>query len=133
MRLGVYLGWHVHPWEELLALVRLADELGYDAAFVDGDATLHPGRETLDGWTVTVALLALTRRIAVGSLRIAQHWNAARLAQCVASAERIAPGRLTRFPYVRRRMAAEKGGINRRGPIHHEKTAEIRRAEPEFR
>jgi len=94
LRLGVYLGWHVHPWEELLALAQLAEELGYDAVFVDGDATLHPGRETLDGWTATVALLARTRRIAVGSLRLVHYWNAARLAQSVASAERIAPGRL---------------------------------------
>ena len=94
MRLGVYLGAHVHGFEELLALVELAEELGYDAAFVDGDATLHPGRETLDGWTVTTALLARTRRIAIGSLRLVHHWNAAHLAQCVASAERIAPGRL---------------------------------------
>src|SRR4029453_19202376 len=75
-------------------LVRLAEELGYDAAFVDGDATLHPGRETLDGWTATVALLARTQPIPIGSLRLVPHWNAARLAQSVASAERIAPGRL---------------------------------------
>jgi len=94
LRLGVYLGWHVHPWQELLALCRLAGDLGYDAVFIDGDATLHPGRETLDGWTATVALLVQTRRIAVGSLRLVTHWNAARLAQAVASAERIAPGRL---------------------------------------
>jgi alkanesulfonate monooxygenase SsuD/methylene tetrahydromethanopterin reductase-like flavin-dependent oxidoreductase (luciferase family) len=93
LRLGVYLGWHVHPWADLLALVERAEELGYDAAFVDGDATLHPGRETLDGWTVTAALLARTRRIAVGSLRIVHHWTAARLAQAAATAERIAPGR----------------------------------------
>jgi alkanesulfonate monooxygenase SsuD/methylene tetrahydromethanopterin reductase-like flavin-dependent oxidoreductase (luciferase family) len=94
LRLGVYFGWHVHGFEELLALVELAEELGYDAAFVDGDATLHPGRETLDGWTVTMALLARTRRIGIGSLRIVHHWTAARLAQAVASAERIAPRRL---------------------------------------
>jgi len=94
LRLGVYLGWHVHPWEELLALAQLAEELGYDAVFVDGDATLHPGRETLDGWTAPVPLLARTRRIAVGSLRLVHYWNAARLAQSIASAERIAPGRL---------------------------------------
>ena len=93
MKLGVYLGWHTHAWEELLALVRLAEELGYDSVQVDGDATLHPGRETLDGWTVTTALLARTQRIAVGSLRIVHHWTAARLAQAAASAERIAPGR----------------------------------------
>src|SRR5262249_19162220 len=94
LRLGVYLGWHVHPWEELLALVTLAEDLGYDAAWVDGDATLHPGPETLHGWTATIALLGRTRRIAIGSLRIVHHWSAARLAQAVASAERIAPGRL---------------------------------------
>jgi alkanesulfonate monooxygenase SsuD/methylene tetrahydromethanopterin reductase-like flavin-dependent oxidoreductase (luciferase family) len=94
LRLGVYFGWHVHGFEELLGLALLAEELGYDAVFVDGDATLHPGRETLDGWTVTTALLARTRRIAVGSLRIVHHWTAARLAQAAASAERIAPGRL---------------------------------------
>lgn len=94
MRLGVYLGWHVHPWEDLLALARLAEDEGYDAVWVDGDATLHPGRETLDGWTVTTALLARTRRIGVGSLRIVHHWHAARLAQAVATAERITPGRL---------------------------------------
>lgn len=94
MRLGVYLGWHVHPWEDLLALALQAEEHGYDSVWVDGDATLHPGRETLDGWTVTTALLARTRRIAVGSLRIVHHWSAARLAQVVATAERITPGRL---------------------------------------
>ena len=94
MRLGVYLGWHVHPWEDLLALSLRAEEAGYDALWVDGDATLHPGRETLDGWTVTTALLARTRRIAIGSLRIVHHWSAARLAQVVATAERITPGRL---------------------------------------
>ena len=94
MRLGVYFGWHVHPWEDLLALVRRAEEEGYDAAWVDGDATLHPGRDTLDGWTVTTALLALTRRIAIGSLRIVHHWSTARLAQATATAERITPGRL---------------------------------------
>jgi len=94
LRLGVYFGWHVHPWEDLLALVRCAEEQGYDAAWVDGDATLHPGRDTLDGWTVTTALLALTRRIAIGSLRIVHHWSAARLAQATATAERITPGRL---------------------------------------
>jgi alkanesulfonate monooxygenase SsuD/methylene tetrahydromethanopterin reductase-like flavin-dependent oxidoreductase (luciferase family) len=94
LKLGVYLGWHVHPWEELLALVELAESLGYACAWVDGDATLHPGRETLDGWTVTTALLARTRRIPIASLRLVHHWNAARLAHAAATAERIAPGRL---------------------------------------
>jgi alkanesulfonate monooxygenase SsuD/methylene tetrahydromethanopterin reductase-like flavin-dependent oxidoreductase (luciferase family) len=97
VKLGVYLGWHVHPWQELLALVQLAEELGYATALVDGDVSmLGAGSEAdcLDGWTVTTALLALTSRIEIGSLRLVHHWNAARLAQAAATAERLAPGRL---------------------------------------
>ncbi len=97
MKLGVALGWHVHPWEELLALVRRAEELGYAAAFVDGDLSMLSERseaDALDGWTVTTALLAHTRRIQIGSMRMAHHWNAAKLAQAVATAVRLAPGRL---------------------------------------
>ena len=97
MKLGVALGWHVHPWQELLGLVRRAEELGYTAAFVDGDLSMLGERseaDALDGWTVTTALLAHTRQIQIGSMRVAHHWNAARLAQAVATAVRLAPGRL---------------------------------------
>lgn len=97
MKLGVSFAWHVHSWEELLDLVRRAEELGYAAAFVDGDASMLQVRsraDVLEGWTVTVALLALTSRIEIGSMRLAHHWNAARLAQATATAARLAPGRL---------------------------------------
>ena len=97
MRPAVYFGWHVHPWEDLLDLVRRAEALGYAAAFVDGDVTMLAQRtdaDCLDGWTVTAALLGATERIPIGSLRLVHHWNAARLAQAAATAERIAPGRL---------------------------------------
>jgi len=97
MKLGVSLGWHVHPWEELLALARRAEALGYAAVFVDGDLSMLGARseaDALDGWTQTVALLMATQRIPIGSMRIAHHWNPARLAQAVATVERIAPGRL---------------------------------------
>ncbi|MDJ0846907.1 MAG: LLM class flavin-dependent oxidoreductase [Myxococcota bacterium] len=97
MRLGLYLGWHVHPWEELLALVRHAEDLGYAAAIVDGDVSMLTRRtedDCLDGWTVTSALLASTDHIEIGSLRLVHHWNAARLAQAASTAERITPGRL---------------------------------------
>ncbi len=95
--LGIYLGWHVHPWEDLVELVLRAEELGYDAAFVDGDISMLGCRtdaDCLDGWTVTTTLLARTSRIQIGSLRLVHHWNAARLAQAVATAHRLAPGRL---------------------------------------
>lgn len=94
--LGLVLAWHRHPWEDLLALVRRAAALGYRAVYVDGDVTLLPSRgagDVLDGWTVTTALLVATERIEIGSIRLVHHWNAAKLAQAVATLERIAPGR----------------------------------------
>ncbi len=97
MKLGVNFAWHVHPWEELLSLVQRAEELGYAAAFVDGDIAMLSERrdaDVLDGWTVTTALLSQTTRIQISSLRIVHHWNAARLAQSVATLQRIASGRL---------------------------------------
>lgn len=95
--LGVALVWHWFAWPELLALVRRAEALGYRAAWVDGDVSMLPSRgesDVLDGWTTTAALLAATTRIEIGSIRLVHHWNAAKLAQAVATAERIAPGRL---------------------------------------
>lgn len=95
--LGVALVWHGFAWEDLLALVRRAEALGYRAVWVDGDVSVLPSRgerDVLDGWTVTTALLAATERIEIGSIRLVHHWNAAKLAQAVATAERIAPGRL---------------------------------------
>jgi alkanesulfonate monooxygenase SsuD/methylene tetrahydromethanopterin reductase-like flavin-dependent oxidoreductase (luciferase family) len=114
--LGVALTWHRLPWEELLALVLRAEELGYRAAFVDGDiATLDSDseRNVLDGWTVTTALLAHTRRIQIGSIRLVHHWNAARLAQAVATAERIAPGRLRFLLAIGDRLEGGSFGLPR--------------------
>ena len=95
MRLAVALAWHVLPFEDLLALVRHAEELGFSGVYVDGDVSLLARRrDVLDGWTVTSTLLARTERIEIGSIRLVTHWNAARLAQAVATQERITPGRL---------------------------------------
>jgi alkanesulfonate monooxygenase SsuD/methylene tetrahydromethanopterin reductase-like flavin-dependent oxidoreductase (luciferase family) len=97
VNLGVAFAWHAHPWEDLLALVRLAEELGFAAAFVDGDISMLDSaseRDVLHGWTATTALIARTERIQIGSMRLVHHWHAAVLAQAIATAERIAPGRL---------------------------------------
>ncbi len=94
--LGVALGWQVHPFPALLRLVRRAEALGYAAAFVDGDVSQLGGdspRDALDGWTTTMALLARTERIEIGSIRLVHHWNAARLAQSAATAAALFPGR----------------------------------------
>jgi alkanesulfonate monooxygenase SsuD/methylene tetrahydromethanopterin reductase-like flavin-dependent oxidoreductase (luciferase family) len=96
VRLGVAVGWHRLVWEELLELTRHAEALGYAALYHDGDVSMLARRraaEVLDGWTVTTALLAHTRSIAVGSIRLVHFWNAARLAQSAATAARLAPGR----------------------------------------
>jgi len=93
---AVYFGWHTHSWEDLLALTRRAEALGYAAVFIDGDISMlqrRPEADCLDGWTATIALLAATERIPIGSLRLVHHWNPAKLAQAAASAARIAPGR----------------------------------------
>lgn len=97
MTLAAAFGWHCLPFEDLLDVVRHAEALGYAAVYVDGDVSVIESRgegDVLDGWTLTVALLARTERIQIGSIRLPHHWNAARLAQAAASAERIFPGRL---------------------------------------
>lgn len=94
--LGVALGWHSRSFEELLDLVRRAEALGFATAYVDGDVSQIPSvgeGDVLDGWTVTTALLARTERIGIGSIRLVHHWNAAKLAQAVATHERLFPGR----------------------------------------
>ncbi len=102
MKWGVAFCWHTLAWEELVTLVLRAEAQGFDTAYVDGDISQLSRREAdvLDGWTVTTALLARTRRIRIGSIRLVQHWNAAHLAQVAATAERIAPGRLSFFASI---------------------------------
>lgn len=95
--LGVAFGWSGLAFSELLELVERAESLGYAAAYVPGDVSQVPSlpdAPVLDGWTLTTALLARTRRISIGSIRLAHHWNPARLAQAVATVEQVAPGRL---------------------------------------
>lgn len=95
--LAAHLGGHHRDFDETLALVRRAEALGYRAVYVDGDVSMLPSRgdaPVFDGWTATVACLARTTRIEIGSIRLVHHWNAARLALAIATAEQIAPGRL---------------------------------------
>jgi alkanesulfonate monooxygenase SsuD/methylene tetrahydromethanopterin reductase-like flavin-dependent oxidoreductase (luciferase family) len=116
VKLAVALAWHVHPWETLVELVERAEELGYAAAFVDGDISMLGGSrktDVLDGWTVTTALLARTRRIQIGSMRLVHHWNAARLAQAAVTAERLAPGRLQFLISIGDRPNDERFGLQR--------------------
>ena len=116
MKLGVAFGWYTHSWETLAELVETAEALGYAAAFVDGDVSMLGGSrktDVLDGWTVTIALLAQTQRIQIGSMRLVHHWNAAHLAQAAATAEKIAPGRLQFLISIGDRPHDERFGLQR--------------------
>lgn len=115
MRLGVAFAWHSLAWEDLLDLTQRAEAGGYAAVYVDGDVSMLGRRreqDVLDGWTVTTALLARTSRIQVGSIRLVHHWNAARLAQAAATAERIAPGRLRFLVSVGERPEDPRFGLH---------------------
>jgi alkanesulfonate monooxygenase SsuD/methylene tetrahydromethanopterin reductase-like flavin-dependent oxidoreductase (luciferase family) len=112
--LAVAFSWHQLGFEELRALVRHAEARGYAAAYVDGDVSVIPSlgeRELLDGFSVTAVLLAATERIAVTSIRLVHHWNAARLAQATATLERIFPGRTRLFVSIGGQKADRRFGL----------------------
>ena len=112
--LAVAFSWHQLRFEELRELVRHAEARGYAAAYVDGDVSVIPSlgeRDVLDGWTVTTALLAATSRIAVTSIRLVHHWNAARLAQSSATLERLFPGRTRLFVSIGGQKADRRFGL----------------------
>lgn len=114
MRLGVAFGWHSLAWEELLQLVRCAEAQGFDTAYVDGDVSMLGSRleaDVLDGWTVATALLGATSRIRIASIRLVHHWNTARLAQAVATVERIHPHRLRFFASIGERPEDARFGL----------------------
>ena len=112
--LGVAFTWHQLAYEELLALVQRAEALGYAAAYIDGDVSQLASlgeRDVLDGWTVMTALAQRTSRIQLASIRLGHYWNAARLAQSLATFERIAPGRLRAFVSIGAQLADERFGL----------------------
>ena len=120
MKLGVAFGWHVHRWETLLGLVRHAEELGYSAAFIDGDISMLDSDrkfDVLNGWTATTALLGQTERIEIGSIRLVHHWNAAQLAQSVATVERLHPGRLRFLISIGDRPGDQRFGLPHRSQL----------------
>ncbi len=114
-RLAFATIWHQLPFEELLTLVRRAERLGYEAAYIDGDVTTIPSlgeRDVLDGWTVQTAIALRTERIRLASIRLVHHWNAERLARATATLERIAPGRQRLFLGVGGQPADARTGLS---------------------
>jgi len=113
-KIGIALAWHTLCWEELLEITRLASRRGYEVLYHDGDVTMlgsDSQRDVLHGWTTSNALIARSERIQIASIRLVQHWNAPHLAQAIATAERIAPGRLGVFASIGERPEDPAFGI----------------------
>src|SRR6185436_2402827 len=47
-KVGIALAWHCLAWEELVALVVRAEELGFDTAYIDGDISQLAQRHETD-------------------------------------------------------------------------------------
>ncbi len=71
LRFGLFLGQVGHGWDALLERFLLAEELGYDQAWlVDHfvDTSDDPDKPCLESWTLLAALAARTTRIRLGVL-----------------------------------------------------------------
>jgi alkanesulfonate monooxygenase SsuD/methylene tetrahydromethanopterin reductase-like flavin-dependent oxidoreductase (luciferase family) len=71
LRFGLFLSQANHTWAEVLASFELAEDLGFDHAWlvdhlVDTDGP--PEHGCLEGWTLLAAIAARTRRIRLGIL-----------------------------------------------------------------
>ncbi|MDP8971299.1 MAG: TIGR03560 family F420-dependent LLM class oxidoreductase [Actinomycetota bacterium] len=71
MRFGLDVAQHQLTWDELLARVRLAEQAGFDGAWVfDHFKALYgdPEGPCLEAWTLLAALAAATERVRLGAL-----------------------------------------------------------------
>ncbi len=111
---GVVFGGHLHEWPVLLELTRAAEALGAEVVVIDGDTSFRPSRPdapAFHSWTATVALLAHTQRVSIGSMRIVSHWNAVQLATAVYTVVSVAPGRLRFFVSIGGQIADRRAGL----------------------
>lgn len=89
-------------WSEMLAMVRRAEELGYDSVWIPDHLIIEvtrPGARpegTWEGWSLIAALAAATERIKLGMLVSCTAFrNPALLAKIAETVDEISGGRLT--------------------------------------
>ncbi len=98
LRFGLFLGQVGQDWGQVLENFQLADELGFDHAwlvdhFVDTDGDL--GKPCLEAWALLAAIAARTSRIRIGTLVSGNTYrNPSLLLKQAATVDQISAGRV---------------------------------------
>lgn len=91
LRFGLFVGQGDRTWEEILEGVRLADELGYDYAWVFD----HFIWDTMEAWTLLGGLAASTSRVRLGTMVSGNTYrHPSMLMKQAVTVDRISNGRL---------------------------------------
>lgn len=98
MRFGLDVGQHQLTWEEIVSRARLAEEAGFDGAWVfDHFTALYgdPDGPCLEAWTLLAALAAATSTIRLGTLVTGMtHRHPSVLATEVVTVDHVSGGRV---------------------------------------
>lgn len=89
----------IAPWQDLAAMCRLAEDVGFDAIWVPDHLIYHvPGKEPAgpwECWSILSAVAAVTKRVQIGPLVLCTNFrNPGLIAKMADTVEEISGGRL---------------------------------------